>query len=178
VHKQCVICGRFFIPDVRVKERQKACGRSRCREGRKQLAQFLWRRKNPAYFKGRYPYLKEWRRRRAMSGAGPPGDHASLHRGVQDGMAGPKPLRQLTLLVPEGVPGPEGLWRLLFSRVRRTCFVAVGAGHDTRRDGVRQTLWEGALRGDGGGSGEGDTRRDAPEECRWNGPFRGGGGRK
>lgn len=63
--KRCLFCGRFFVPDLRVGERQKACGRDVCKRKRKHLAHRLWCEKNPDYFKDHYVlYVKPWRKRR------------------------------------------------------------------------------------------------------------------
>jgi hypothetical protein len=126
VRKRCVICGRFFIPDPRVKDRQKACGRQRCRKGRKQLAQDRWCKKNPAYFKGRYPYVKEWRQRRAEAGAHGKGIGLFPPGKDPEGPSRRKPVHKLTLLAPEGFRMPSVPPSLVFKRVSRTCFVAVG----------------------------------------------------
>jgi hypothetical protein len=121
VRKRCVICGRYFVPDRRVKGRQKACGRLRCRKGRKQLAQDRWCKKNPAYFKGRYPYVKAWRRRRAALEAG------AGEIGLPPPQRLPqKPMHKLTLLAPEGFRRRDIPPSLVFRRVGRNCFVAVG----------------------------------------------------
>ena len=52
--RPCRICRRWFLPDVRHKDRQKTCGRSECRNEwhRRQCAQ--WNKKNKAYFKANY----------------------------------------------------------------------------------------------------------------------------
>jgi hypothetical protein len=63
VVKRCLFCGRYFIPDVRVGQRQKACSRVDCKKARKKSAQVKWVEKNPGYFRGRYPYVKAWRKR-------------------------------------------------------------------------------------------------------------------
>ena len=57
--KVCIICKEDFIPDPRVGDRQKVCKKTFCKLQRKKLAQQHWVRKNPGYFKGRYPQLKE-----------------------------------------------------------------------------------------------------------------------
>ena len=57
--KVCFICKEDFIPDPRVGDRQKVCNKTYCKLQRKKLAQQQWVRKNPGYFKGRYPQLKE-----------------------------------------------------------------------------------------------------------------------
>lgn len=62
--KKCLLCGRFFIPDSRVGERQKVCSRKKCQKERKRLAQFKWCRKNPRYFADRYEYVRSWREKR------------------------------------------------------------------------------------------------------------------
>jgi len=52
VTKQCKFCGKFFIPDPRVKERQKACSNPECKKKRKKASQDAWVQKNPGYFIG------------------------------------------------------------------------------------------------------------------------------
>jgi len=64
--KQCEFCGKFFVPDPRVGDRQRACSRSPCKKARKQSAQCRWVDGNPGYFCGRYPELKE-RRHKQLS---------------------------------------------------------------------------------------------------------------
>jgi len=56
--KRCLYCGRYFVPDRRVGDRQKACGSEVCKRKRKQAAQRRWSENNPGYFKGRYDYVK------------------------------------------------------------------------------------------------------------------------
>ena len=52
--KPCRICRRWFLPDVRLKERQKTCGRTACKRQwhNKKCAQ--WYRANIDYFKANY----------------------------------------------------------------------------------------------------------------------------
>ena len=57
--KVCLICKENFIPNPRVGDRQKVCQKLSCKLQRKKLAQQHWVRKNPGYFKGRYPQLKD-----------------------------------------------------------------------------------------------------------------------
>jgi hypothetical protein len=59
VVKRCLFCGKFFTPDPRAGDRQKACYREKCRKARRQLAQSNWSRKHPQYFKDRYEQVKE-----------------------------------------------------------------------------------------------------------------------
>jgi hypothetical protein len=92
--KRCPFCGQFFVPDYRVKERQKACRRAECRKARKRLAQQTWCAKNPGYFQGRYPYVKEWRQKR-RAGVQPSGPEM-----IQDKIPPAKPCLRLILLIP------------------------------------------------------------------------------
>jgi hypothetical protein len=89
--KRCLFCGRFFVPDARVSERQKACPREGCKRARKRLSQRLWCEKNPDYFKDHYSlYVKPWRQRRRI-----------LEEGViKDKRSSSKPPLRLTLLIP------------------------------------------------------------------------------
>ena len=87
--KRCEYCGRYFIPDTRVGKRQKSCGRAECKRKRKQDAQRAWSLKNPGYFNGRYPYVKEWRQRRKKS-----------QDMIQDKIPPSKPIQELILLIP------------------------------------------------------------------------------
>ena len=59
--KHCHYCGRYFKPHPRVGNRQKCCRRISCVKKRKKESQDNWCKRNPGYFKNRYPYLKEWR---------------------------------------------------------------------------------------------------------------------
>ena len=57
--KICEICHKEFSPDHRVGNRQRVCGKLSSQQERKRRAQQAWLEKNPGYFKGRYPELKE-----------------------------------------------------------------------------------------------------------------------
>ena len=57
----CVSCGRYFVVDARIGERQKCCGSAACQKKRKRMRDKVWRRKNPEYFLGRYEVVKSWR---------------------------------------------------------------------------------------------------------------------
>jgi hypothetical protein len=48
--KPCRICGKWFRPDVRVGNRQRACGRPECQAMRRKRTQAAWRARNPGYF--------------------------------------------------------------------------------------------------------------------------------
>lgn len=54
-----MICHETFTPDPRVGNCQKVCQKLSCKLQRKKLAQQNWLSKNPGYFSGRYPQLKD-----------------------------------------------------------------------------------------------------------------------
>lgn len=113
--KRCHFCGRFFRPDLRVGPRQKACRREACRKARKLLAQHRWMERNPGYFRGRYPYVKQWRvgRTRPM---------------IQDEMTPKKPLYKMIFLIPGGLRREMIQDEILFRRIDNTTFTATGGG--------------------------------------------------
>lgn len=92
--KQCPYCGRFFVPDRRVGQRQKACGQEGCKTRRKQEAQRQWAQRNPGYFQGRYPYIKEWRKKKKSPSA------SADPEMIQDKIPPQEPLLRLILLIP------------------------------------------------------------------------------
>jgi hypothetical protein len=47
--RPCRICRRWFRPDNRVGDRQRACGNPDCQKARRQKTQASWRRRNPGY---------------------------------------------------------------------------------------------------------------------------------
>ncbi len=47
--RPCTICRRWFRPDPRIGERQRACERPECQTARRRKAQASWRRRNPDY---------------------------------------------------------------------------------------------------------------------------------
>ena len=88
--KRCLFCGRYFVPDHRVKERQKSCRRPRCRKARKKAAQDAWVEKNPGYFESLYEtYVKPWRKRKM----------------IKDEIPSEKSLQKLIILIPDKVAG-------------------------------------------------------------------------
>ena len=61
--RRCCYCGRRFIADRRVGDRQEACSVA-CQKLRKQENNRLFREKNPGYWKTYYEeYVKLWRQR-------------------------------------------------------------------------------------------------------------------
>jgi hypothetical protein len=90
LRKRCHFCGRFFVPDRRVEERQKACRRDSCKKARKHTSQQAWCQKNPGYFEGRYAYVREWRQKKRQSQS----------QIIQDKRPPSEPCLKLVLLLP------------------------------------------------------------------------------
>jgi hypothetical protein len=90
-----------------------------CRKARKQKAQREWVAKNPGYFQGRYPYVKEWRARRKAS----MGNNGAEM--IQDKIPLSKPLLKLILLIPGE---KEGMIqdKIMLKRQSRHTFAAYG----------------------------------------------------
>lgn len=51
--RPCRICRRWFQPDPRVGDRQRACSRPDCQTTRRTKTQASWRERNPDYFVAR-----------------------------------------------------------------------------------------------------------------------------
>src|ERR1700722_13189560 len=47
--RPCTICRRWFRPNPRVGDRQRACGKPECQTARRQKIQASWRKLNPGY---------------------------------------------------------------------------------------------------------------------------------
>jgi hypothetical protein len=59
--KKCRYCGRLFVPDARVGDRQAACSVA-CQKLRKHENNRRYRKKNPGYWQNHYEdYVKPWR---------------------------------------------------------------------------------------------------------------------
>lgn len=50
--RRCRICNRLFLPDPRVGNRQRACGRAECQRERHRLACHEWRKKEQPALEG------------------------------------------------------------------------------------------------------------------------------
>jgi hypothetical protein len=122
--KHCEFCGKFFIPDTRVGNRQRACFRKECKKTRKQSAQRAWvAREGPGYFAGRYPYVKEWREKRRQ---------ASLEM-IQDEIPPAKPCLKLVLILP--VIRDEMIQdEITLRRIDRSTFAAHGVSRRMIQD--------------------------------------------
>ena len=129
--RKCLYCGRYFAPDRRAGTRQKACKDKACRAKRREESQKRWTESNPGYFKGRYDYVKQWRK-------GKP-DYQRLWRAkrreIQDEIAPSKPIRTIRLVIPAQWFKGEIQDEIL---LKRQCgcgfFVAGGGMQDTRSD--------------------------------------------
>ena len=120
---RCEFCGRFFVPDPRVGNRQRACFRAECKDARKQTSQRKWLAGEPGYFAGRYPYVKEWRQKRRSVGGGV----------IQDEIPPAKPLLKLVLVMPvskDTMIQDE----ITLKRVDRTTFAAPGVSRRMIQD--------------------------------------------
>lgn len=116
--KKCHFCGRYFRPDPRVGERQKACRRELCQKARKILAQHRWTERNPGYFRGRYPYVKQWRAQRK----------AAARPMIQDEIITKRPLYRMIFLIPGGLRQGMIQDEILLERIDRSTFMATGPG--------------------------------------------------
>lgn len=128
--KKCLFCGRYFKPDPRVGQNQKACFRDCCKRARKQLAQNDWLRRNPDYFRGRYWYVKQWRQRRKELAQR---QMIQDERPVQKALS--HPIYKLIFLIPGGLKRQMIQDEILFQRLDKKTFMATGKPNDTRRDG-------------------------------------------
>ncbi len=61
--KRCSYCGKEFVPDRKVGDRQRACSVA-CQKIRKRDNNSLYRAKNPGYWKNHYEdHVKPWRQK-------------------------------------------------------------------------------------------------------------------
>lgn len=51
--RPCRLCGKWFLPDPRVGDRQRACSQPDCQRRRRAETQADWRRRHPGYFAAR-----------------------------------------------------------------------------------------------------------------------------
>ena len=67
--KQCEYCGKYFNPDKRIGNRQRACRRPECKRKRKLQAQQQWKQDHPEVVSRHYEdYVKSWRESRRTKG--------------------------------------------------------------------------------------------------------------
>jgi len=89
--KPCTICRRWFRPNPRVRDRQRACGNPDCQTARRQKTQANWRNQNPGY-------SIAWRIDR----------RAAAHPEAPEALRMPPPLNQLPWDVAKDQFGPQG----------------------------------------------------------------------
>jgi hypothetical protein len=129
--KRCVYCGRYFRPDKRIGDRQKVCKDKACQARRKKDSQRRWLESNPGYFKGRYDFVKQWRKEHP--------DYQrrwrAKRREIQDEIPPVKPIRTIRLVIPAEWFKGEIQDEI---RLKRQCgcgFFVAGVGmQDTRSD--------------------------------------------
>ncbi len=88
--RPCTICRRWFRPDSRVGERERACGKPECQTARRQKTQASWRGRNPDYAIG-------WRL-----------DQRAAQREPPEPLRLPAPLNQLPWNMAKDQFGPQG----------------------------------------------------------------------
>jgi hypothetical protein len=88
--KPCRICRRWFQPDARVGERQRACGKPECQTDRRQKTQADWRKRN-------LDYAIAWRLDQRTAQTPPP-----------EALRVPAPLAQLPWNVAKDQFSPQG----------------------------------------------------------------------
>lgn len=124
--RPCGVCRRWFYPDPRVRQRQRACSERSCQVARRARTQASWRRRNPDYFTARR--LQE---RRASAAEGSALEPLRL----------PPPLSHLPWDIAQDEFGPVGSDFL--GHLGR---VLLRSGQDERRVQVRASIGEiGAL---------------------------------
>ena len=62
--RPCSICRRWFRPDPRIGQRQRACGKADCQAARRQQTQAGWRARNPDYYIARRMQERSTKRQR------------------------------------------------------------------------------------------------------------------
>jgi len=129
--KRCKYCGRYFIPDIRVGAKQKACKDKACQVKRKKESQRRWLESNPGYFAGRYDSVKQWRKEHPEYQR----RWRAKRREIQDEIPPSKPIRTIRLVVPAEWLKGEIQDEI---RLKRQCgcgfFVSGGGMRDTRSD--------------------------------------------
>jgi hypothetical protein len=58
--KKCRYCRASFVPNPRVKQRQKTCAKPACKKALKAENNLRWRQENPDCCHHDYPRVKEW----------------------------------------------------------------------------------------------------------------------
>lgn len=129
--RRCLYCGRYFKPDSRVGERQKCCKDKVCQARRKKESQRRWLEANHGYFKGRYEYVKQWRKEHP--------DYQrrwrAKRREIQDEISPSKPILIIRLAIPAKLLKGEIQDEIRLVRQCGCGFFVAGQGmQDTRLD--------------------------------------------
>jgi hypothetical protein len=115
--RPCSICRRWFRPDVRIGDRQHACGKPECQTTRRQKTQASWRGRNPGYA---IAYRIDQR--------------ASQKEPEPEALRLPAPLTQLPWDLAKDQFGAQGadfieLWEHFWSAARKRNGCAVSGAH-------------------------------------------------
>jgi len=125
--KRCEYCGRYFIADSRVGDRQRACSRPECKRRRKLQAQKQWKLNHPEVLAHHYEdYVKPWRQaHRAERSLRYSKTLDQQPEVIRDKIPPSKPYQQLVLLIPEETRNVirDEIW---LRRVDSTTFAAYG----------------------------------------------------
>ena len=96
--RPCSVCRRWFVPDPRVRQRQRTCGATECRRALKRRTQRQWSERHPDY----------WSARRLA-------ERLSADRTSPPTPRGPPPeMRQIPTDIVQDEIGPQALVILLF----------------------------------------------------------------
>lgn len=117
--KRCLFCGKFFNPDPRVKN-QKACFREQCKKARQQLAFSNWCKRNSNYFKGRYWYVKEWRKTHKKKKS------LKQKQMIQNEIPSKSSMFKLVLFIPVTFRNKVIQNEIMLKKIGRTTFFATG----------------------------------------------------
>lgn len=99
--KKCLYCGKYFVPNKKVGEKQKACSMQECKKARKHEAQRNWVKKNPDYFKDNYWRVKEWRMKKKQNLSA----QKIKQDMIQDEIPHQTPYQELILMIPDSITG-------------------------------------------------------------------------
>jgi len=94
--KRCSSCGTWFIPDARVREKQRTCGKEKCRRAQVRRQQADWRARNR-------DYAADWRLRKKAAEA------AAAEKAREAARKAKEPLPPEPVLAPAVPPGSSVL---------------------------------------------------------------------
>ncbi len=94
--KHCYCCGKIFIPNKRLGDRQKTCGRDECKKKLNRKNQLKWRQRNSGCFTGRYSNTKAWREKNPHYQK----SWRKKRREIQNSIPQISPMKSIRCLVP------------------------------------------------------------------------------